>query len=134
MTTPPARSDLRQGSCLCGAIRWRGLEAMRPVIACHCKQCRKTSGHFSAYSSLDHDKIVIDGDVTWYRSSPEAQRGFCATCGSVLFWQPEGEARVSVAAGSIDGPSGLHIATHIFCVDKGDYYDIADGVPQMDRD
>lgn len=124
----------KAGSCLCGTIRWRALGPMRNIIACHCVQCRKTSGHFSAYSSLDHDEIVIEGDVTWYRSSAEAQRGFCATCGSVMFWQPEGEARVSVAAGSIEGASGLKIISHIFCGSKGDYYDIADGVPQRNED
>lgn len=128
------KQGLSAGSCLCGTIRWRALGPMRAVIACHCVQCRKTSGHFSAYSSLAHDKIVVEGDVTWFQSSPTARRGFCATCGSVMFWQPEGKARVSVAAGSIDGESGLAIASHIYCASKGDYYDITGDVPQFDEE
>ncbi len=121
------------GSCLCGKVRWRVTGPLRPVTACHCSQCRKTSGHYSAYTGAPMEAVEIDGgdSLTWYRSSPEATRGFCATCGSTLFWQPEGEARIAIAAGSIDGPSGLAIARHIYCADKGDYYAITDGVPQL---
>ena len=32
--------------------------------------------------------------------------------------------------GSFDGPTGTKIAEHVFVRDKGDYYDICDGVPQ----
>lgn len=33
-------------------------------------------------------------------------------------------------AGTFDQPTGLAIGKHIFCADKGDYYEIEDGVPQ----
>lgn len=119
------------GSCLCGRIRWRARAPMKAVTACHCIQCRKTSGHYAAFSGLAHSDVTVEGDVTWYQSSPEARRGFCGTCGSTLFWQPEGQPRVAIAAGSIDGASGLEITRHIFCAFKGDYYTLADGVPQL---
>jgi hypothetical protein len=40
---------------------------------------------------------------------------------------------VSVLAGSFDRPSGLEGASHIFVADKGDYYEITDGLPQQDQ-
>jgi hypothetical protein len=55
------------------------------------------------------------------------------TCGSVLFWKHNEEAEVSVMAGAFDQPSGLKGESHIFVVDKGDYYDIDDGLPQYER-
>ena len=117
------------GSCLCGAVRYRVSGPLRPVIACHCRQCRKTSGHHVAATSAAREDIDIKGELRWYRSSPKARRGFCPTCGSNLFWDGPGE-NLSIFAGTLDGPSGLAIAGHIYCADKGDYYEICDGTPR----
>ena len=121
------------GSCLCGAIRYRVTGALRPVIACHCVQCRKTSGHFVAATSCKREEIAVEGDVAWYRSSETAQRGFCTVCGSSLFWDGQGE-NLSIMAGTLDGETTLKIAGHIFCADKGSYYDILEDVPTADQD
>jgi hypothetical protein len=117
------------GSCLCGAVRYTVSGELRPVIACHCSQCRKTSGHHVAASSARRDTVRITGVVSWYASSDSARRGFCPTCGSNLFWDGAG-ANLSIFAGTIDGVTGLRIAGHIYCADKGDYYEISDGLRQ----
>jgi hypothetical protein len=51
-----------------------------------------------------------------------------------LFWKPtiEGYQFTAVAMGLFDGPTGLHLSRHTFAGDKGDYYEIADGMPQSD--
>lgn len=121
------------GSCLCGAVSYRVTGPMRPVIACHCTQCRKTSGHHVAATSAARGAIEIVGEVRWYRSSDNARRGFCPVCGSNLFWDGPG-ANLSIMAGTLDGPTGLRLKGHIYCADKGDYYDIADGLPQTMTD
>ena len=36
-------------------------------------------------------------------------------------------------AGAFDSPSGLAGQAHIFVADKGDYYEIADCLPQFER-
>ncbi len=119
------------GSCLCGAVRYKAAVA-QPVTACHCTQCRKTSGHYFAATEVPNNEIQIvkDEGLAWYRSSPKAQRGFCAKCGSSLFWKSDDGDTVSVAAGTIDGKTNLRIRAHIFVADKGDYYELIDGVPQ----
>jgi len=58
------------------------------------------------------------------------RRGFCSICGSVLFWDPIGRDKIAIAMGAFDAPTGTRLAMHIFTADKGDYYDIADGLPQ----
>lgn len=117
------------GSCLCGQITLKIDGPLRPVVACHCTQCRKTTGHHVAATSAARDDISVTGDVTWYVSSDTARRGFCATCGSNMIWDGEG-ANMSIFAGVLDGPTGLTIAGHIYCADKGDYYDIPTDAPQ----
>lgn len=66
--------------------------------------------------------------MTWYKSSETARRGFCGTCGSNLFWDGTGK-NLSIFAGTLDGKTGLKMIGHIFCADKGDYYEIGDGLP-----
>ena len=41
-----------------------------------------------------------------------------------------GRGDTDVALGCIDAPTGLRLERHIWVGDKGDYYDIADGLPQ----
>ena len=123
-----------EGSCLCGAVRYRTDAPLRPVIACHCTQCRKTSGHFVAATAAPRDAVTIEGRVTWYASSDTARRGFCGICGSSLFWDGPG-THLSIHAGTLDGhPDGLTLAGHIFCADRGRYYDIVDPLPLADAD
>lgn len=102
---------------------------MRPVVACHCAQCRKSSGHHVAATSAAREDVEISGDVQWYRSSDTAQRGFCPTCGSNLFWDGPGE-NLSIFAGTLDAPTGLDLTGHIYCADKGDYYELPDDLPK----
>jgi hypothetical protein len=45
-----------------------------------------------------------------------------------LFWVPEGDDHVAIAAGTLDQPTGLRTVAHIFVADAGDYYTIADGL------
>lgn len=122
-----------QGSCLCGDVTYRVTGPMRPVVACHCTQCRKTSGHYVAATSAPREAVEIAGEVTWYRSSETAQRGFCGRCGSSLFWDGPG-THLSIHAGTLDGETGLQLVGHIFCASKGDYYPISDPLPQYDAD
>lgn len=121
------------GHCLCGEIRFHGVyDASNGLKACHCSQCRRWSGH--VWAAILPKSMVILGKPKWYRASDIARRGFCGTCGSSLFWQRDGSPIIDVAAGAIDSPTGLHLQGHIFVSDKGDYYQIADGLPQDPRE
>lgn len=115
------------GRCLCGAVTFSGRWGGDDLRACHCGQCRRWSGHvWAAAGTVD---LAIAGPVRWFRSSDIAERGFCPDCGSSLFWRRRGCDRIEVAAGTVDNPTGLRLAGHIHVADKGDYYDIADGLP-----
>ncbi len=124
---------MKAGGCLCGAVTYVVNGPLRDVIACHCTQCRKSSGHHVAATSCHRDDIDVTGKVTWYQSSDTARRGFCGICGSNLFWDGAG-VNLSIFAGTLDGPTGIKMAGHIFCADKGDYYELSDDLPKADAD
>ncbi len=126
---------MHAGSCLCGAVRFEVEgEFEHAPEACHCSQCRKQTGHFLAAINVRRARLTVDGEekVGWYRSSDKVERGFCTVCGSTLFWRPDidGYDWTAVALGLFDTPTGLRISKHTFVGDKGDYYEIDDGVPQ----
>ena len=123
---------MHTASCLCGAVRIDVDGELPPPDACHCTQCRKQSGHVWASTDVPREAVAVTGaeHVTWYQSSERVRRGFCSICGSVLFWDPPGRAKIAVAMGAFDSPTGTWLEKHIFVADKGDYYEIADGLPQ----
>lgn len=121
---------MKTGRCLCGDITYAVAAQPSGASACHCGQCRKQSGHVWASAFAPKDTVKITGPVAWYAASDMAKRGFCPRCGSFLFWTAHDEDTISFSLGSLDDPTGLRLEKHIFTADKGDYYDITDGVPQ----
>ena len=126
-------SKATNGSCMCGQVTYQVNGVLRPITACHCIQCRKSSGHYSAATSTANENLKIQGDsLKWFKSSEVASRGFCGTCGSNLFWRPVGKGRTSIFTGSIDGPTELKTENQIFVESKGDYYELPD-VPVIEQ-
>ena len=126
---------MHKGSCLCGAVSFEVASELPQPDACHCTQCRKTSGHFFVSTDVPRTAVTIHGadNVTWFQSSEKVRRGFCSTCGSTLFWDPIHRDWIGIAMGAFEKPTGTTTALHIFVADKGDYYEIGDGLPQHER-
>ena len=109
---------------------------LSPPDACHCAICRRWSGHYWASTDVARDRVKIEGGdaVSWFQSSEKVRRGFCRTCGSVLFFDPPARDWIAIAMGAFDPPTGTRLAKHIFVADKGDYYEIGDdGLPRDAR-
>lgn len=119
-----------KGSCLCGACTFETAAKPQGASMCHCAQCRAQSGGIWSSAYVPRAELRILGPVKWFASSKAAHRGFCPECGSFLFWEAHDEDTTSFSLGSIANPTGLKIKKHIFTASKGDYYDIADGLPQ----
>lgn len=130
MNAAPKTHD---GGCACGAVHYRASGDLRPVVACHCGQCRKAFTNYGAFTAVARTDLAIENEdaVAWHASSPGVRRGFCRHCGSALFWDRAASAFVSIAAGTLDQPSGLRQVRHIYVADKADFYEIADGLEQL---
>lgn len=122
-----------KGSCLCGAVSYKIDGPLWDAHACHCTQCRKQSGHFIACATATKETVTIDGKeaICWFEANPSIGRGFCRTCGSHLFWYQDGSDTISVNLGALDGDPEVRLERHIFVADKGDYYEITDGLPEF---
>jgi hypothetical protein len=124
------------GRCLCGAVRYRVDGGLRDVLICHCEECRRWHGHVSACTAAKREDLVFieQRGLRWIgspRSDAGARRGFCGECGSSLFWDPPGRPTISIAAGTLDDPTGLRVAAHWYVSQAGDYYELpADGTPR----
>lgn len=123
---------MHEGSCLCGAVRFTVAGELPAPSACHCSKCRKHTGHYEAGTDVPRSAVTITGEdkISWYFSSEKVRRGFCSVCGSSLFFDPVHRDWIGIMMGAFDTPTHTRIGQHIFVADKGDYYDIADGVSQ----
>lgn len=124
-----------QGSCLCGAVTFQINTKLGKADACHCVQCRKWTGHFLPSVECDRESLQLTNKtgLKWYPSSAKVRRGFCEQCGSSLFFDPldrEKHRWIAVALGTIDAPTDTQLGLHIFVAEKGDYYELNDGLPQ----
>ena len=129
---------MHKGSCLCGAITFEVAGELGAPDACHCVQCRKWTGHFLPSAEVPRIALTVNGadNITWYASSEKARRGFCAQCGASLFFDPLDQKKhswIGVSMGAFDTPTQTRLAVNIFVGEKGDYYDITDGLPQNER-
>lgn len=126
------------GSCLCGAITFSVKEPLSQSDGCHCSQCRKWSGHYFASADIKRTSLTIEGEdaISWYHSSEKVRRGFCKHCGSSLFFDPINQQKhdwIGVALGAFDDATNCQLSHHIFIEEKGDYYQLNDGVEQKLR-
>ena len=120
------------GHCLCGGIRFRITGSLRPVVNCHCERCRRTTGHFMAATACHRDDVVIESDETlaWYRPEEDVKYGFCTRCGATVFWHTDARPEsVSISAGMLDTPTGLHTEFALHTAAASDYYELDESIP-----
>ena len=122
-----------EGRCNCGAVRFEAVLSRSTVTFCHCSQCRRFSGHvWASVKAFTRDVVFHSDDgLCWYRSSDTAERGYCARCGSSLFYRKIGADRMGISAGAFEPPTGFTPGRHIYCEDQADYYDIPDDAPRV---
>jgi hypothetical protein len=120
----------RTGGCMCGEVRFQSTGPWRDIISCHCEECRRTTGHFWSATAVPEDALEItkDAELTWFRSSDVAKRGFCSGCGASLFYKHDDKNYVAIGAGCLDGDTGLKLVEEVFTDEKGDYYDLSKGL------
>jgi hypothetical protein len=112
-----------RGRCLCGGVTFTVTGALRDVVNCHCHRCRRWTGHHMAATAAAVDQLQVDGEVSWYRPDEHAAYGFCAACGSSLFWRATAEpSRWSICAGTLDPPTRLRTTEAWWVSEASDYH------------
>lgn len=127
--------EVRTGRCHCGGVAFEVCASATDVTFCHCRDCRRTTGHIHASVGIKEKNLSLVKDETlrWYNSTEDIERGFCSVCGGNLFWRSRTKDDLAILAGMFDEPSGLTSKQHIFVASKGDYYDLDDDLPKADQ-
>lgn len=123
------------GSCLCGAVSF---EASLPSLwcaHCHCSQCQRYHGAavvtWVGFRADDVSFIQGENRISWFHSSPEAQRGSCATCGSSFLFRSErwpGELHVCLT--NLHGPIDRQPEGHVYYDSHVSWLELADDLPR----
>ena len=116
----------RRGSCLCGAVRIAIKTTNNSVGACHCSMCRKWGGGpllvFEGGSNVQFDGT---DSMSVFSSSAWAERGFCRTCGSHLFYRLKKEGHYWVPVGLFDEKEAWVFDQQVFIDEKPSFYSFA---------
>lgn len=102
------------GRCLCGAVTVQAQARSPRLRACHCDMCRQHTS--SMFMSIETEQAgrVINGPVQTFKSSAWAERGFCGTCGSTLWYGTLADGARHLAAGLFDKAAGAEMKLEFF--------------------
>ncbi len=97
------------GGCQCGAVRYRATALLDNAHICHCRMCQKAvGGPFAALVAAPDDAMEwTRGAPAVFASSEHVERGFCASCGTPLFYHGLTSGRTNLTIGSLDDPSAF---------------------------
>ncbi|MHB2168796.1 GFA family protein [Alsobacter sp. R-9] len=131
MTNQDDRTPLHTGGCQCGAVRYAIFcEPTNPHV-CHCRMCQKQFGsYFAPLASVPLAHFAwTRGTPGVFRSSDAAERGFCASCGTPLFFRYVDKERIAIALGSLDEPQRVTPAKAYGLEGRMPWLDIVPGLP-----
>jgi len=97
------------GGCQCGAVRYHATQVLDNAHLCHCRMCQKAVGNiFAALVAAPDNKLKwTRGAPAVFKSSDHAERGFCANCGTPLFYNSLDNERTNLTIGSLDHPDNF---------------------------
>ena len=121
-----------QGQCLCGAVSLNVPELSLEAHACHCSQCL-TWGGGPAFSVDCGSKVNFIGEsnISVFKSSEWAERGFCANCGTHLFYRLIENNQYMVPFGLFEGRPEFEFSSQIFVDEKPSFYCFANKTKEM---
>lgn len=106
MSNDAYRYRAYSGGCQCGAVRFHATELQDNPHLCYCRMCQKATGNlFAALIGVRHEHLTwTRGEPARFRSSGTVDRGYCAQCGSSLFYHNVEGQHVSLSIGAFDEP------------------------------
>lgn len=126
-TPEPAETRERKGHCLCGAVQITAHHASTEVGACHCHMCRRWGGGPAFELDCGTDVTITGEDhIAVYNSSEWAERAFCKTCGTNLYYRLKEPGQYMIASAIFDNEDNLNFTTQVYIDSKPDYYSLAE--------
>ena len=115
-----------RGSCACGQVNYSISAKPYFTQACHCKDCKKSTGSsYVIHSMIHEDDFSIDGDVDSTDLSTGSGAGqrafFCTKCGVYIYCKykiAEPEKRIALRTKTLNDHNRFPPQAHIFVKDK----------------
>ncbi len=131
-------SDLLEGGCACGAVRYRLASDPLFVHCCHCLNCqRQTGSAFAINMLIEADRLeVLTGElqpVDAPRDDGSMQRIYrCPSCQIAVYSEYTRPEVRFVRAGTLDTPSSVAPDIHIFTKSKLPWVTLPESVPAVE--
>lgn len=124
-----------EGECHCGEVRFRATGPLREILMCHCSDCLKITGTSWGASAVHADDFfwLGDGRPRWYGSSEWAERGFCPTCGSQMFYRRRDLPLISIAPGAFDSSEMLSVSGQIYAESQPSWGPVGADLEDLDK-
>jgi hypothetical protein len=125
-----------EGSCECGAVRYRVEDAFLYAANCHCSRCRASTGAaFKPFAGIEREKLELTrrADTLLVFGEENANHTRCGVCGSLLYSVVRDGGYVHVALGSLVDAPTLRPTGHIFVGSKAPWFEITDDLPQAEE-
>ncbi len=131
-------TNMRNGGCQCGGVRYKCAEQPGELYICHCKECRKQSASafgISFFVPRASFHLMSGTPRFWVRDTDSGRKVECAfgpDCGSRLGHQSSDKSEtISVKGGSLDEPVDISNAIHIWTSSKLPSVVITEGTRQF---
>jgi len=128
----------KTGGCLCGAVTFR-ISTLNPEYGtCHCKMCQRWAGSALLGLTVPANTITFEGEnhIKQYQSSDWAERAWCDTCGSNLWYRVTAEGPYQgtyhMPIGLLDDASSLTMTREIYIDEKPEAFAYAGTREQLD--
>ena len=104
-----AGKSVLTGGCQCGAVRFALTAAPTRVSICHCRMCQKASGApFASLADIPSANFSwTRGTPSSFKSSSNAERDFCAACGTPLSYRKIDGDSIEIMTGAFDRPDRM---------------------------
>ncbi|MAB98137.1 MAG: hypothetical protein CMK71_08720 [Pseudomonadaceae bacterium] len=122
-----------EGGCLCGSLRYTVEGEPLMAAICHCTMCRRAhAAPAVAWALYRQEQVAFtQGQTTLYASSEDAQRGFCATCGTqITFTATFLPGLIDISVGSLDTPQLIEPTLHYWHAEHLAWAEFADALPR----
>ncbi|WP_176591175.1 GFA family protein [Sphingobium sp. EM0848] len=124
------------GRCQCGAIQYEARGEPAYSVLCHCSDCRKSAGApMVGWALFPENMVTVSGEPVSYRSSENAIRQFCGTCGTGLFYHNAVAfpGMVDIQTATLDDQSAFPPAVHVQYAEAAPWMEAACDLPKFDR-
>ena len=119
------------GQCLCGAVTYTAQAIDTEVHSCHCSMCRRWSGGPGFAASVGKVEFTGEENIARFDSSGWAERGFCKTCGTNLFYRLRETDHYVIWMGTFDDQAQFKLAGEIYIDEKPASYEFAGDHPRL---